>query len=88
MTPQLLEVFKVNIIQANEAHAKVGEIANVRGEVGDADKMMMLTEMGNAVRTRDSAVCVIKRNIPRVGHADVQSIKRVLNPEVYQMLLA
>ena len=86
MTPQLEQVLTVNIRQANRAQAVINTI-NGLSDLSDAEKAEKLVEMSKAVTQRDGNVRVIKRNLSKVGNNTIQDIKRVLNPDVYEMLL-
>ena len=85
-TQTLKQVLNVNINQANSAHKIITEISNITVEVNDIEKLVLLTEMGKAVTTRDNAVRALKRNLVNIGSRNTAKLKDILNPEVYEML--
>ena len=86
MTNTLRQVFKVNIRQANTAHAEITEIAATDGTLPDGDRMMLALKMGESIKTRQNAIRVIKRNLSVIGNANLEILADALHPDVYQML--
>ena len=87
MTKTLRDVMRVNIRQANSAHVNIVNISNADTSDDEGKAMLLALRMGEEIKTRDSAVRVIKRNIPKIGKANTESLRNLLHPEVYQMLI-
>ena len=86
MTSTLRQVFRVNIRQANDAHAVITEIGATDGTLDDGERMMLALRMGECIKARQNAVRVIKRNLSVIGNANLEALADALHPEVYQML--
>ena len=88
MTRTLRDVMRVNIRQANSAHVNIVNINNADTTNDPGKAMLLAMRMEEELQTRDNAVRVIKRNLSKIGKANVESLQRLLHPEVYQMLKA